>query len=91
MYHRSNVDPTNVASDADIWQALTQAYLKEHVMSSMGGTLDAEISEGGGSEFGSRSCRKPLLLMSCRLVIGPETARLLCESPFAQDQDSRPG
>lgn len=47
---RSNIDPTNVASDADIWQALSQAYLKDHVMNAMGGSLDAEISEGGQSE-----------------------------------------
>ncbi|KAK8865675.1 hypothetical protein IAR55_000820 [Kwoniella newhampshirensis] len=46
---RTNVDPTNVSSDADIWQALTQAYLKDHVMTNMGGTLDAEISEGGSN------------------------------------------
>jgi ATP-binding cassette subfamily C (CFTR/MRP) protein 1 len=48
---RSNIDPTNVASDADIWQALGQAYLKDHVMTNMGGSLDAEVSEGGGSEL----------------------------------------
>jgi len=48
---RSNIDPTNVASDADIWQALGQAYLKDPVMTNMGGSLDAEVSEGGGSEL----------------------------------------
>ena len=47
---RSNIDPTNVASDADIWQALGQAYLKDHVMTNMGGSLEAEVAEGGGSE-----------------------------------------
>lgn len=47
---RTNIDPTNAASDADIWQALTQAYLKDHVMNAMGGSLDAEIAEGGSSE-----------------------------------------
>ena len=44
---RSNMDPTNTASDADIWQALGQAYLKDHVMNNMGGTLDTEVTEGG--------------------------------------------
>lgn len=48
---RSNIDPTNVSSDADIWQALAQAYLKDHVVNNMGGTLDAEVSEGGSSEL----------------------------------------
>lgn len=47
---RSNIDPTNAASDEEIWQALSQAYLKEHVVTNMGGTLDAEIAEGGSSE-----------------------------------------
>jgi hypothetical protein len=48
---RSNIDPTNAASDEEIWQALSQAYLKEHVVTNMGGTLDAEIAEGGSSEW----------------------------------------
>jgi ATP-binding cassette subfamily C (CFTR/MRP) protein 1 len=47
---RSNIDPTNAASDADVWQSLTQAYLKDHVMTNMGGSLDAEVAEGGQSE-----------------------------------------
>lgn len=51
---RSNVDPTSVASDADIWQALGQAYLKDHVMTNMGGSLDAEVAEGGGSAYFGR-------------------------------------
>jgi len=47
---RTNIDPTNSASDADLWQSLSQAYLKDHVMTNMGGSLDAEIAEGGQSE-----------------------------------------
>lgn len=47
---RANIDPTNSSSDADIWQALAQSYLKDHVVTAMGGTLDAEIAEGGSSE-----------------------------------------
>ena len=46
---RNNIDPTNSASDADLWQSLSQAYLKDHVMTNMGGSLDAEIAEGGQS------------------------------------------
>ena len=56
---RSNIDPTNSASDADIWQALSQAYLKDHVVKAMGGTLDAEISEGGSSKLTLDSARHP--------------------------------
>jgi ABC-type multidrug transport system fused ATPase/permease subunit len=48
---RSNVDPTNLASDEQIWQALSQAYLKDHIVNNMGGTLEAEIAEGGSSEL----------------------------------------
>lgn len=46
---RSNIDPTNAASDAEIWQSLSQAYLKDHVNNNMGGSLDAEVAEGGQS------------------------------------------
>jgi ABC-type multidrug transport system fused ATPase/permease subunit len=46
---RNNIDPTNQASDAAIWTALEQAHLKEHIMKRMGGTLDAEIAEGGSN------------------------------------------
>ncbi|KIR43264.1 metal resistance protein ycf1 [Cryptococcus deuterogattii 99/473] len=46
---RNNIDPTESASDADIWRALEQAHLKDHVMNNMGGSLDAEISEGGSN------------------------------------------
>jgi ATP-binding cassette subfamily C (CFTR/MRP) protein 1 len=48
---RNNIDPTNSASDADLWQSLSQAYLKDHVMTNMGGSLDAEIAEGGQSKL----------------------------------------
>lgn len=50
IVRRNNIDPTESASDADIWRALEQAHLKDHVMNNMGGSLDAEVSEGGSSK-----------------------------------------
>jgi ATP-binding cassette subfamily C (CFTR/MRP) protein 1 len=47
----SNIDPTNVASDEEIWRALSQSYLRDHIMNNMGGSLDAEVAEGGSSEW----------------------------------------
>jgi hypothetical protein len=34
---------------------LTQAYLKDHVMTNMGGSLDAEVAEGGQSKHSTAS------------------------------------
>lgn len=59
---RSNIDPTNSASDAEIWQSLSQAYLKDHVVDNMGGSLDAEVAEGGQSEFKLTDPRLPRIL-----------------------------
>jgi ATP-binding cassette subfamily C (CFTR/MRP) protein 1 len=78
---RTNIDPTNVASDADIWQALNQAYLKDHVMNAMGGSLDAEIAEGGSSEF------RGSVNADIRLEFWPEATRLLRSRFATQDQD----
>lgn len=61
---RSNIDPTNSASDADLWQSLSQAYLKDHVMTNMGGSLEAEIAEGGQS--------KSIYLSSCTSAENPD-------------------
>jgi ATP-binding cassette subfamily C (CFTR/MRP) protein 1 len=83
---RTNIDPTNAASDADIWQSLTQAYLKDHVMTNMGGSLDAEIAEGGQSK--SDITQQPL---TNRLECRSETARLFCQGFTPQDQNSRLG
>lgn len=58
---RDNIDPTHSASDHDLWQALSQAHLKDHVMNKMYGSLDAVIAEGGGS--------KSALLPACPVAL----------------------
>lgn len=90
---RSNIDPTNAASDADIWQALSQAYLKDHVVNNMGGSLDAEIAEGGqsGSLRALHITLGGRLLTVHRPECRPETARLLRSCPIAKDEDLGPG
>lgn len=69
---RNNIDPTNKASDAAIWQALEQAHLRDHVVKSMGSTLDAEISEGGSNlSSGQRQlvCFARALLRKTKILV----------------------
>ena len=82
---RSNIDPTNISSDADIWQALAQSHLKDHVINNMGGTLDAEISEGGSS----KSCF--VYRAHVRLEFWTETTRLFRSSVVEKDENPRVG
>lgn len=60
---RDNLDPTRSASDHLLWQALSQAHLKDYVTNRMGGSLDAVIAEGGGSKSVLLpACSVPLML-----------------------------
>lgn len=74
---RENIDPTGEASDTDLWKALEQCRLKEHVMS-MDGTLDAHIDEGGSNlSAGQRQLMclgRALLRRSKILVLDEATA-----------------
>ena len=68
---RENVDPTGVFADADIWESLRQAHLKDYVMSLPGG-LDAPVREGGSSlSSGQRQllCFARALLRNTKVIV----------------------
>ncbi|WVN85580.1 uncharacterized protein L203_100729 [Cryptococcus depauperatus CBS 7841] len=87
---RNNIDPTNAAHDSEIWHALEQAYLKDYVVKNMGGSLSAEISEGGSNlSAGQRQlvCFARALLRKTRiLVLDEATSSIDLETDEAVQQ-----